>query len=155
MKIERVGVELLSEIAEIEHMCFTDPWSAASFTDLQGNRSVFFVCAREDAKSPVLGYVVAWFVFDEAEIGNLAVRPECRRRGVGSALLDAALAEAARRGVAALYLEVRDSNHSARRLYESRGFVEVGRRKSYYRRPTEDALILRCTVVSGVVNADY
>jgi ribosomal-protein-alanine N-acetyltransferase len=91
----------------------------------------------------VLGYVVAWFVLDEGEIANIAVDPNERGKGFGSALLDAALAVAGHRAVRTVYLEVRASNHQARALYDSRGFTEVGRRKAYYRRPVEDAVVLR------------
>jgi ribosomal-protein-alanine N-acetyltransferase len=86
---------------------------------------------------------VAWFVTDEGEIANLAVDPARWGGGVGKILLDAALAEGARRGAESVYLEVRESNARARRLYASRGFEEVGRRKGYYRRPAEDAIVLR------------
>src|SRR5207253_2646093 len=103
-------------------------------------------CVREGAGAPPLGYVVAWFAADEGEIANLAVDPPARGRGLGAALLDAALAEASGRGVTAVYLEVRESNATARRLYASRGFVEVGRRRGYYRKPPEDAIVLRCAV---------
>ena len=91
----------------------------------------------------VTGYVVAWFVADEGEIANLAVDPSGWGSGIGKALLDAALDEGERRGAAAVYLEVRDSNARARRLYQSRQFEEVGRRRGYYQRPVEDAIVLR------------
>jgi ribosomal-protein-alanine N-acetyltransferase len=80
---------------------------------------------------------------DEGELANLAVAPELRSRGIGRLLLDAILQNATTRGVRQLYLEVRESNVAARGLYLGRGFEQVGRRKRYYRSPTEDALILR------------
>lgn len=91
----------------------------------------------------VVGYVVAWLVVDEAEVANVAVAPEVRGRGVGARLLDDALAAARDRGAAVAYLEVRDSNAAARALYASRGFEQVGRRRNYYRKPVEDALVMR------------
>jgi ribosomal-protein-alanine N-acetyltransferase len=96
----------------------------------------------------VRGYVVAWFVLEEGEIGNLAVAGEARRQGLGARLLDHAIAAVRRSDVDVLYLEVRDSNAAARALYASRGFVEVGRRREYYRRPKEDALVLRLDLTS-------
>ena len=90
--------------------------------------------------------MVAWFAADEGEVANLAVTPRLRQRGFGLALLDSVLAEAAERGTTSLFLEVRESNAAARKLYASRNFEEVGRRKRYYRSPEEDALILRCTL---------
>ncbi|HEV8496928.1 MAG TPA: ribosomal protein S18-alanine N-acetyltransferase [Gemmatimonadaceae bacterium] len=135
----------VAAISEIERAAFSDPWSARSFRDALEHPSVYFGCARSDA-GEVLGYVVAWFVADEGEIANLAVAPEGWGRGIGRALLDAALAEATQRGIESVYLEVRDSNARARRLYQSRGFEEVGRRSKYYRRPVEDAIVLRRTL---------
>ncbi|HWJ14915.1 MAG TPA: ribosomal protein S18-alanine N-acetyltransferase [Gemmatimonadaceae bacterium] len=140
----------LASVASIERTAFSDPWSLRSFREALDSGSVYFACARSDAGS-VLGYVVAWFVADQGEIANIAVAPDQRGRGVGRALLDAALGEAAARGIAAVFLEVRDSNQRARELYASRGFEEVGRRRRYYRRPVEDAIVLRRTLsLAGV-----
>lgn len=132
----------VAAIAEIESKAFSDPWSSASFHSVLAETAAYMAVAR-DAEAVLLGYVVAWFAADEGEIANLAVREPGRRRGIGAALLDGALAEGARRGAANMYLEVRESNDAARRLYASRGFEEVGRRKKYYRQPVEDAVVLR------------
>jgi ribosomal-protein-alanine N-acetyltransferase len=133
----------VAEIAAIERACFSDPWSEASFRQALGNPAVFFRIATEGAGGAVVGYVVAWFAGGEGEIANVAVAPSARGRGIGGRLLDAAIAAAADYGAAALYLDVRESNARARTLYDSRGFVEVGRRRRYYRRPAEDAIVLR------------
>lgn len=132
-------------ILEIERSVFSDPWSAQSFREALGHPAVYFSCACRDG-GEVLGYVVAWFVADEGEIANLAVSRSAWSGGVGRALLDAALLEAATRGVTEVYLEVRESNERAKRLYGSRGFEQVGRRRGYYRRPVEDAIVLRWAV---------
>jgi ribosomal-protein-alanine N-acetyltransferase len=87
---------------------------------------------------------------DEGELANLAVAASDRGQGVGAALLDAMLDDASARGTLQVYLEVRESNAAARRLYASKGFEEIGRRKQYYRSPTEDALILRRTLEPGI-----
>jgi [ribosomal protein S18]-alanine N-acetyltransferase len=133
----------IAEVAAIEEACFSDPWSEGSFRQALDNPGVFFRVATEGAGGPVAGYVVAWFAADEGEIANVAVAPSARGRGIGGLLLDAAIAAAAERGAQALYLDVRESNARARALYDSRGFVEVGRRRRYYRRPAEDAIVLR------------
>jgi len=86
---------------------------------------------------------VAWFVVDEAEIANLAVSDEARRAGIGARLLDFAVAAADHRQCRVVFLEVRESNVAARALYASRGFQVAGRRSKYYRKPVEDALVLR------------
>lgn len=133
------------QIAELERLAFSDPWSVASFESVMEEPASYVAVARE-ASSRIVGYVVAWFVADEGEIANLAVREPTRRRGIGASLLDAALSEGRRRGALNVYLEVRESNEAARRLYASRGFDEIGRRKQYYRHPVEDAVVLRLEV---------
>ena len=143
--LERATAADVSEVAAMEQVCYSDPWPESAFMGIHENPAVHFSVAR-DPKGGLAGYVVAWFVADEGEIANLAVQPGQRRRGVGRALLDAVLTDAASRGTSTLYLEVRESNTAARELYGSRDFVEVGRRKRYYRSPQEDALILRCTL---------
>ena len=138
----------LPAIVEIERSVFSDPWSAQSFREALGHPAVYFAVACRDG-GDALGYVVAWFVADEGEIANLAVARSAWGGGIGCALLDAALAEAMSREIAAVYLEVRVSNERARRLYESRGFEQVGRRRGYYRRPVEDAIVLKWDVGRG------
>ena len=138
----------VAAIVDIERRAFSDPWSATSFREALTHPAVFFACAHRShddrrAGDVLAGYVVAWFVADEGEIANLAVDPEGWGCGIGQSLLDAALDEGERRGTAAVYLEVRDSNERARRLYHSRRFEEVGRRRAYYQRPVEDAIVLR------------
>jgi ribosomal-protein-alanine N-acetyltransferase len=131
----------VDQIVAIERGSFGDPWSPGSFRSLVDNAHVHFAVALAEGR--VVGYVVAWFVFEEAEIANLAVAPSARGRRIGATLLDAALDAATRHGVARVFLEVRDSNTRARALYGSRGFEEVGRRRGYYRKPIEDAVVMR------------
>jgi len=130
-------------VAAIEKRAFSDPWSANSFRGLFGNALVTFAIAEDAVTGRLLGYVVAWFVVDEAEIANLAVSDEARRAGVGARLLDFAVAAADQRQCRVVFLEVRESNAAARALYASRGFEVAGRRSKYYRNPVEDALVLR------------
>jgi ribosomal-protein-alanine N-acetyltransferase len=143
--ISPVTADELPSIAVIERAAFSDPWSEKSFRDALSHPSIYFAAARSGA-GEVLGYVVAWFVADEGQIANLAVTPKGWGNGIGRALLDAALREASLREIEFVYLEVRDSNDRARRLYRSRDFEEVGRRRGYYRRPVEDAIVLRHVV---------
>ena len=139
----------VSAIAAIEQRVFSDPWSERAFRDVLAHSRMYFGCIREErgdcTESSVLGYVVAWFAGGQGEIANLAVDERARGRGLGAILLEAALEEARRQGAEEVFLEVRSSNARARQLYESRGFIEVGRRSRYYRRPVEDAIILRWT----------
>ncbi len=137
----------IDAVLAIEQAAFGDPWSRSAFFDLVDDPRVAFLIA--DASGEVRGYVVAWFVLDEGEIGNLAVAGDARRHGIGAKLLDGAISAVRKANVDSLYLEVRDSNAAARALYASRGFAEVGRRKEYYRRPKEDALVLRLDLASA------
>jgi ribosomal-protein-alanine N-acetyltransferase len=134
----------VSRVSEIEQEAFSDPWSRSAFERLvveNDPRVLFDVASLPNGQ--VVGYVVAWFILDEGEIANLAVSLDARARGIGKALLTAAIAAARSREVGTIYLEVRDSNAAARALYASHGFEEIGRRRRYYRRPVEDALVLR------------
>jgi [ribosomal protein S18]-alanine N-acetyltransferase len=142
MVVSPAGRADLDAILAIEREAFSDPWSVRSFREALASTVVWFACARDD-EGGVVGYVVAWFVADEGEIANLAVAPGSWGQGIGRALLDAALEEARLREISAVYLEVRDSNERARGLYGSRGFEEVGRRRGYYQKPPEDAIVLR------------
>lgn len=134
----------VERVSEIEKEAFSDPWSRSAFERLVADSDprVFFDVACLPG-GQVVGYVVGWFVMDEGEIANLAVAAGSRARGVGSMLLATAIAAARSREVGTIYLEVRDSNAAARALYASHGFQEIGRRRRYYRRPVEDALVLR------------
>ena len=131
----------LAAIEAIERQAFSDPWSRASFASVVGQPLVHFAVA--DLGGRVAGYVVAWFIGGDGEIGNIAVAEPFRGQGIGVRLLEHALGAARERGVQVVYLEVRESNAAAQRMYHHRGFIRVGRRRRYYRRPEEDALILR------------
>lgn len=139
------GDEDLSDIESIELACFrSDPWPRQSFESFLGRSGVIFMVAEDPQRAGrVAGYGVLLQAMDEAELLNLAVSSESRRRGVGSALLRRLLDSAVGQGVRTVYLEVRESNAAARALYGSHDFVEVGRRSGYYQRPVEDALILQ------------
>lgn len=139
-RVRAAGARDVGAVAAIEQASFGDPWSAHAFAGLLDNPAVLFAVA--ELAGGVVGYVVAWFAADEAEVANVAVAAVARGRGVGGLLVDTALAESARRGAATVYLEVRESNAPARRLYAARGFAEVGRRRRYYHHPVEDALVL-------------
>lgn len=130
----------LRQVLHIERRSFTLPWSAATFRGLLRRRSAALLVAERSER--VLAYAVLWFAADEAELGDLAVLPEARGCGVGAWLLEHAVAEARSRGAAQIFLEVRESNASARRMYERSGFGVVGLRADYYTEPVEDAVLM-------------
>ncbi len=129
----------------IEQAAFSDPWSTRDFRECVASDVVFLVAAMADG---VAGYVIAQDAADEAEILNLAVAPAQHRGGIGRALVERALATLAGRGARRVFLEVRESNAAARALYAALGFEEVGRRPKYYRRPVEDAIVLRAAILA-------
>jgi [ribosomal protein S18]-alanine N-acetyltransferase len=133
----------LLEVCALERVCYDDPWPSSAFVALPGNQRVYFAVARWADGGRLAGYVIGWHVMDEAELANLAVEPSARGRGIGARLLAAMLADAQARGATRIFLEVRESNVAARKLYESQGFEQVGRRSRYYSSPVEDALVLR------------
>ncbi|MGQ0713282.1 MAG: ribosomal protein S18-alanine N-acetyltransferase [Gemmatimonadaceae bacterium] len=131
----------IDAVATIEAAAFADPWSRQAFEAALRERHARFRVAR--SPEGVIGYVIAWFIMDEGEIANLAVAPSARRRGVAIALLDVVIDDARASGLSRLFLEVRESNAAARALYAARGFKPVARRTRYYRKPVEDAIVLR------------
>ena len=131
----------IPQVAALEKLCFSDPWSENSIRSALENPLGLWLCA--EAEGRVAGYVGSELVPDEADMMNLAVAPEFRRRGVAAALLDSLLTALRARGVVSLTLEVRASNAPALALYRGFGFAQAGRRKNYYFHPAEDALILR------------
>ena len=133
--------EHVQQIAELEKLCFNDPWSANSIASELNNRlSLWFVAV--DAEQ-VVGYVGSQTVLGETDMMNVAVHPDWRKKGVGTALINELINTLRLNGSHSLMLEVRASNAPAISVYEKLGFVEVGCRKNYYRNPREDALILR------------
>jgi [ribosomal protein S18]-alanine N-acetyltransferase len=115
------------------------PWSADDFLSAP-SRKVCLRVAEEDGA--VCGLIVFRTIADEAEILNLAVDSSRRRRGTGSRLLQDVMGTCKAAGVRKIFLEVRDSNETARNFYSRMGFTEVGHRRQYYRKPVEDALVL-------------
>ena len=131
----------LSAVAELERVCFpADPWSEALYRAALENPAVAVLLALGE-DGALLGYAVLSTVLDEGNLDNIAVAPDCRRRGVADALLSA-LTGFGRGRLSVLMLEVRASNYDAIALYGSRGFRGVGRRKNYYEHPREDAVIM-------------
>jgi len=130
----------VSFAAEIEKLCFVRPWSEQSIKDEMNKQNSVFLMAFEDDKA--IGYVGLSVVFDEGYMGNLGVIEEYRKKGVGRALMQELLAQCQKLDLAFITLEVRQSNTPAVNLYISLGFIEAGRRRNYYKEPSEDALLL-------------
>lgn len=131
----------MAQVAALEKICFSDPWSEKSVaSELENPLSHWLVAMEEDK---VVGYVGSQTVLGETDMMNVAVHPDHRRRGIAESLLQALVKDLKDRQSHCLTLEVRESNASARALYEKLGFSQIGCRKNYYRNPKEDGLILR------------
>ena len=131
----------VAAIAQLEKLCFNDPWSEKSIVSELNNKLSFWLVAMEG--DTLVGYVGSQSVLGESDMMNIAVHPEYRRKGIAEALVLALVDGLSGRGNHSLMLEVRVSNDPAIALYEKLGFHQVGRRPNYYRNPKEDALILR------------
>ena len=131
----------VAAIAQMEKLCFSDPWSENSIAYELTNRLSYWLVAMEG--ETLVGYVGSQSVLGESDMMNIAVHPDHRRKGVAEALVNALIAGLAQRGNYCLTLEVRVSNTPAIALYEKLGFCQVGRRPNYYHSPKEDALIMR------------
>ena len=141
VRIVPMNADHLDEIAELERICFSTPWSRNMLAEELDNACSAFLVAEDDA-GKVAGYAGLQVILDEGYITNVAVRPECRRNGIAGKLLQVFLDFGQANHLAFLTLEVRASNYDAIALYGSRGFRSVGRRKNYYEHPKEDAIIM-------------
>lgn len=131
----------LDQVAEIEQICFSDPWSRRMLSEHLENECAATLVAL-GADGTILGYAGLLVVLDEGYITNVAVRPEYRRQGIASEFLGVFRRFAAGNNMAFLTLEVRESNACARALYEKHGYAEAGIRRNYYDHPREDAIIM-------------
>lgn len=141
VRIVPMNADHLDEVAELERICFSVPWSRNMLAEELDNLLSAFLVALDD-NDKVVGYAGVQIILDEGYITNVAVRPECRRQGIAAKLLQVFLDFATANKLAFLTLEVRASNYDAIALYGSRGFRSVGRRKNYYEHPREDAIIM-------------
>jgi [ribosomal protein S18]-alanine N-acetyltransferase len=141
--IERLeGDDDLDGVLAVEDESFTNPWTRDMYEWELRNRSVCHIYVVRTPGCRVAGFCAFWLVVDEIHINNIAMRPQYRGRGLGTALVHRVLAEGMQLGAIRATLEVRASNEGARRLYERLGFYVAATRRNYYTHPVEDALIL-------------
>ena len=141
MMIVPMNESHVPQVAELEKICFSDPWSEKSVASELNNSLSCWLVAEENGV--VTGYIGSQTVIDESDMMNVAVHPDHRRKGIAEALVVELVEALKKRESHCLTLEVRASNEPAKALYEKLGFAQVGLRKNYYRNPKEDALILR------------
>ena len=140
ISIERMSEDDVDEVVRLERLCFSDPWSKRSFEEEIKHKFSIPLVVKSGTK--VIGYTCLWYVYNQLEIANFAISPEFRGKGIGGMMMERVLSEAEKRGCLTVMLSVRESNEAAINLYAKSGFVEVERRKNYYRLPTEDAIIM-------------
>lgn len=141
MKIVPLSLELVPEVAAIEAICFSEPWSEQAYQDAC-KRDDYDYFVAVDARGKAVGMCGLIIGAYEAEVTNVAVHPDYRGQGIANKLLEALLDAGEKKGITAYTLEVRAGNQIAIRLYEKYGFVGEGIRPGFYRKPTEDALIM-------------
>ena len=133
--------EHLDEVFEIEKYSFVTPWTKEALRkDIAENERAVYLVASENGS--VVGYAGMWHIINEGHITNIAVKEDCRGRGVGGKIVAGLIEEARAREMIGLTLEVRISNIAAQRLYSKFGFAPEGFRKSYYEDTREDAVIM-------------
>lgn len=133
----------IDEIARMDQLCFSAPWSRESFRqEIQENGLALYLVAELPLTGELVGYAGIWAILEEGHITNVAVHPDYRRRHIGEALVKVLMEEASASGIRLFTLEARVSNEPAIRLYKKFGFQEAGVRKGYYEDNNEDALIM-------------
>lgn len=140
MEIRQMCEADLEQVAEIEKDTFSVPWSLEAFRDSLTLEHTIYLVAEEENK--ILGYCGMYCVFNEGEIVNVAVAKEFRRRKVAQNLLEHLFFESAKYNIDNFFLEVRESNEPAIRLYQGFGFTEAGIRKNFYEKPRENAVFM-------------
>lgn len=141
MDIFQMTEKDVSEVWQLDVMCFALPWSEQSFADeMKNTLAHYYIIRDEDGR--IIAYCGFWNVADEGHITNIAVHPEYRRKGCGSALVERLIFEAKKLNLILLTLEVREGNLPAQGLYRKYGFEVLGRRRKYYADNKEDALIM-------------
>ena len=140
MQIVKIGSEHLSGVAELERLCFSEPWSEKSLELLLRDGAVGFAVLEDGA---VVAYGGMTYVLDEGQITNIATHPSARRKGFGARIVGALCDFARESGLCEIFLEVRASNSGAIALYSQSGFLRVGERRGFYRAPLEDAIIMK------------
>lgn len=145
--IQQLKQDLADACADLHSKAFAYSWGEHEFERLIGSSSAFGDAAVDPRRKGLLGFILSRVAADEAEVLTIVVSPTHRSRGIGRMLLSSHLGRLRNVDVKTLFLEVGESNMPARKLYARLGFVEVGRRKNYYRtnNPTEQiaALVLR------------
>ena len=139
-QLRQMSVGDLNEVLNLQTVCALGKWSKADFeNELSNPSALLYIISENDV---VLGFAQARLITPIIEILNIGVLPEMRKRGIGKILLQKLFEVASSKGVGEIWLEVRESNLTAREFYHSQGYKIVGRRRNYYSSPDEDAVLM-------------
>lgn len=151
--IRKMTLDDFEQVVAIDQLSFSLPWPARSFrfelTDNPASR-----CWVTELDGRVAAMLVGWLIVDEIHIATIATHPDFRGRGIGRNLLSHALRSAREEGAVKSFLEVRESNEVARKMYRSFGFVEDGRRREYYKDNAEDAILMSLNDLNGNLSTE-
>lgn len=141
MQIRRMSEKDIESVAELEQQIFSSPWRKESIEKAYLIEANIYLVAEVEGK--IAGYCGLWTSFETADLCNIAVHPEHRRKGIADAILKESFGFCRQRQVEQMLLEVRKSNVSAIALYCKNGFKNIDIRKNYYKNPVEDAIIMQ------------
>jgi [ribosomal protein S18]-alanine N-acetyltransferase len=146
IKIRKIEISDIPEVLKIEQVSFSEPWPEKAFQEEINNHEMFGLFYEE----MLVAYISGWKILDEYNITNLAVREDLRKMGSGNLLVSHVLL-LHKEDCTHFYLEVRESNLSARELYEKKNFTVTGIRKDYYSKPKENAIIMEYRLPNEVI----
>ncbi|MBK8781576.1 MAG: ribosomal protein S18-alanine N-acetyltransferase [Anaerolineales bacterium] len=146
--IRKMTLQDLEQVVAIDQISFSLPWPVRSFqfelTDNEASR-----CWVADLDGRIVAMLVGWFIVDELHVATIATHPEFRGQGLGKSILLHALLAAREEGAIKSFLEVRESNEVAQKMYRDFGFVEDARRAGYYKDNGEDAILMSLDRLPG------
>jgi len=141
MEIRKMLIENLPKVLEIEKELFSEPWSAKMFIEKIINHESYVL--RKSDEQEIIGYICGWKINNEFEITNLGIKKQFQRQGFGEILVKYIFKEMKKEDCKVFFLEVRENNFAAQKLYEKLGFKVIGIREGYYHNPKENAVVMR------------
>ncbi len=141
MIFEKADIKDIDELLKIEKKSFVSHWNKQTFFEEFTSENGHYLVAKIDGK--IVGYSGFRHVLDEGHITTLAVHPKYRKKGIGTQIIAKLIEDAKAKNLKKLFLEVRQSNLPAQKIYKSLGFKVIDRRREYYQHPLEDALVMQ------------
>lgn len=146
-QIRRMQIDDIPLILELENDLFSSPWSGEMF--LEEIRIGYAYVLASPAETCIIAYICGLLLYDEFNITNLAVARAHQKKGYGQAMISFMIDNLRRNNCYKFFLEVRETNLPAIRLYEKFGFKIAGKRRKYYSHPQEDAVMMELNISAG------